>query len=62
MSIEKPTPQELEDEVRRLQEGVGEARKRLADLTQYLGSVTRDLGLPRPAEEDSDDASESQSK
>ncbi len=48
MSNEKPTSQELEDEVRRLQEGVGEARKRLADLTQYLGSVTRDLRMPRP--------------
>ena len=56
MSIEKPTPQELEDEVRRLQEGVGEARKRLADLTQYLGSVTRDLRMPRPHAEDAADA------
>jgi hypothetical protein len=46
MSVEKPTSQELDEAIRQLKEGVGEANRTLADVTEYLDTATRDLHLP----------------
>lgn len=46
MSTERPTTQDLIDEMRQLHEGVGMAKEKLAQVTEYLGVATKGLQPP----------------
>jgi hypothetical protein len=43
MAAEKPPAEDLVEEMRKLQEGVGAANEKLARVTRYLGAATREL-------------------
>lgn len=53
MVREKPTTQDLVEEMQRLHDGVGAANAKLAKVTEFLGAATKDI--PHDAGEDDED-------